>query len=221
VKKIQGVIFDFDGTLLDSMHFWSELDREYLLRKSRVPEPHHADIFKKMSMQETLAYFQTVYGIAESKEEILAEINSMAEEAYRNQLVLKEGALQLLMQLRQQGVRMCIATANHRPLVEAALQHFGITDYFCTIITCTEIGCGKDQPEIFHLAHQILATPIEETLVFEDSLHAVITAKEAGFRVVGVYDESSKNDADAIRGFAEEYLLSLKDWSMERICSNH
>lgn len=197
------------------MHFWSELDLEYLLRKSRVPEPNHSDIFKKMSMQETLVYLQTVYGIAESLEEILAEINTMADDAYRNQLVLKEGALQLLTQLHQQQVRMCIATANHRPLVEAALQRFGITDYFCAILTCAEIGCGKDQPEIFHLAHKLLATPKEETLVFEDSLHAVVTAKEAGFRVIGVYDESSKNDAEAIRKIADEYLLSLKDWKMD------
>ncbi|MCE5196832.1 MAG: HAD family phosphatase [Negativicutes bacterium] len=212
MSTIQGAIFDFDGTLLDSMHFWSELDGAYLLRKSRLPKPQLSDTFKKMSMQETLQYLQTEYGIEDSQEAILAEISSMAEDAYRNQLVLKEGALQLLTHLRQQGVRMCIATANHRPLVEIALQRFGLTDFFSALITCTEIGCGKDQPEIFYQAHKILATPKAETLVFEDSLHAVITAKAAGFRVIGVYDESSREDAEAIRSLTEEYLFSLKDW---------
>jgi len=210
--KPEGVIFDLDGTLIDSMGMWTTVDQLYLKSKGKQPKSELASILKKMSMNQTIKHFQEEYGIDEPMEQIVAEIQALAHESYQFHIPLKEGALALLHHFKAQETRMCIATANHRPLAEAAIQRLGLSDFMSHLLTCDETGFSKEHPQIFHQALAMMQTSLQGTMVFEDSLHAVETAKAAGFFVVAVFDPSAEEEAPKIKKVADIYLQSLLDW---------
>ena len=206
--RIRGAIFDVDGTLLDSMFIWDTIGETYLRSIGYQPKENLNETFKNMSLHQAARYYQTEYGVTLSIDEIMDGVNAMLERYYRFEVPLKPGAAELLERLRQSGVRLCIATATDRHLVEAALDRCGVLSCFGEIFTCNEVGHGKDEPDIFEAALRFLGTRKEETLVFDDALYAVRTAKEAGFPVVAVYDSHEKAQ-DQIRMLADVYLEEL------------
>lgn len=159
-----------------------------------------------MSMRQAAAYFRSGYGVNLPEAEIMDGINARIEAFYRKTAPAKEGVRDFLHALRQSGVKMCVATATDRPLAEAALRRTGLLSYFSFLLTCTEAGFGKDSPDIFVLAQKKLGTPREQTVVFEDALYAMQTAKRAGFPVAAVYDASSQADQEQIRQLADVYM---------------
>ena len=121
--------------------------------------------------------------------EIVDGVNEMVAEIYRTKVALKKGVLEFLRDLRSKGVKMCVATVTDRPIVEDVLVSLGIRDFFVEILTCAELGCNKETPHIYRAALEVLGTRKEETVVFEDALHALMTAKNDGFPVAAVYDK--------------------------------
>ncbi|MEG0806267.1 MAG: HAD family phosphatase [Lachnospiraceae bacterium] len=210
--NIEGAIFDLDGTLLDSMFVWDSIGEEYLLSRGVTPEPGLNIIFKKMSIVQAAQYYKSEYKINDSIEEIINGVNGMVEHYYLDVVCLKSGILPLLKSFQNRGIKMCVATATDRYLTEAALRRNGIYDYFTQILTCTEVGFGKDSPVIYERAREELRTPKETTLIFEDAIHAILTAKAAGFPVVGIYDHSSKKDQNDIKENSDVYLTSFEEW---------
>lgn len=213
--KLKGAIFDFDGTLLDSMEIWLTLGEKYLKWKGIIPAFNLYEQLKSLSLLEAAQYFQNEYGILSSEKTIIREINTLIGNDYRKSLLLKDSAEEFLGKLKNAKVKMCIATAMERSLVENALNRLKIADYFCGIITCGETGLGKDSPEIFTKALELLGTSKNETVVFEDALHAIQTAKSVGFLVAAVYDASADKDKEEIKAVADWYLNSFDEWEME------
>lgn len=209
--KIKGAIFDLDGTLVDSMPLWETLAYKYLIGKGLTPEHNLSEIMKTMSLIQAADYFRSTYKITDSSVTILNEINAMIEYQYRESVPLKKGVEALLKKLAQKNVKMCIATANDKKLTEIVVNRLGINSYFNSIITCTELGIGKDCPDFFLKALEYINTPIKETCVFEDSLHAIKNAKVAGFVVMAVYDKSAQNDYDEIIKTADLYIDSFDE----------
>ena len=203
--RIRGAIFDVDGTLLDSMFIWDTIGELYLRSIGYQPKENLNETFKNMSLRQAARYYQTEYGVTLSIDEIMDGVNAMLERHYRFEVPLKPGVAELLERLRQSGVKLCIATATDRHLVEAALDRCGVLSCFGEIFTCNEVGHGKDEPDIFEAALRFLGTRKEETLVFDDALYAVRTAKEAGFPVAAVYDSHEK-EQDKVRLLADIYL---------------
>ena len=206
--RIRGAIFDVDGTLLDSMFIWDTIGEAYLRSIGYQPKENLNETFKNMSLHQAARYYQTEYGVTQSIGEIMDGVNAMLERYYRFEVPLKPGAAELLERLRQNGVKLCIATATDRHLVEAALDRCGVLSCFGEIFTCNEVGHGKDEPDIFEEALRFLGTEKAETVVFDDALYAVRTAKEAGFPVAAVYDSHEKAQ-DQIRMLADVYLEEL------------
>ena len=203
--KIRGAIFDVDGTLLDSMFIWDTIGETYLRSIGYQPKENLNETFKNMSLHQAARYYQTEYGVTQSIDEIMDGVNAMLERYYRFEVPLKPGVAELLERLRQDGVRLCIATATDRHLVEAGLDRCGVLSCFGEIFTCNEVGHGKDEPDIFEAALRFLGTEKSETVVFEDSLYAIRTAKETGFPVAAVYDSHEK-EQDKVRLLADIYL---------------
>ena len=203
--RIRGAIFDVDGTLLDSMFIWDTIGETYLRSIGYQPKENLNETFKNMSLHQAARYYQTEYGVTQSIDEIMDGVNAMLERYYRFEVPLKPGAAELLERLRQDGVKLCIATATDRHLVEAALDRCGILSCFGEIFTCNEVGHGKDEPDIFEAALRFLGTEKSETVVFDDSLYAIRTAKETGFPVAAVYDSHEK-EQDKVRLLADIYL---------------
>lgn len=206
--RIRGAIFDVDGTLLDSMFIWDTIGETYLRSIGYQPKENLNETFKNMSLHQAARYYQTEYGVTQSIDEIMDGVNAMLERYYRFEVPLKPGVAELLERLRQDGVKLCIATATDRHLVEAALDRCGVLSCFGEIFTCNEVGHGKDEPDIFEAALRFLGTRREETLVFDDALYAVRTAKEAGFPVAAVYDSHERSQAE-VRARSDLYLEDL------------
>ncbi len=204
-RKIDGAIFDLDGTLLDSMSVWDTVGADYLCSLGIQPHENLNRTFKTMSLLQAAAHYRSEYGVTLSVGEIMAGVNRMIASFYYNDAPAKDGVKDMLERLKKAGVRMCVATATDRHLAEKALRRNGMLEYFSAILTCTEVGCGKDTPEIFYRALAHLGTPKQSTLVFEDALYAIKTAKEAGFTVAAVYDASEAEHSGEIRELADIY----------------
>ncbi len=208
--KIDGAIFDLDGTLLDSMFIWDAIGEDYL--RSRGIEPHENlnERFKNMSLFQAACYYQSEYGLADSTDAIMVGINDMIQHFYMDKVLPKTGVPAFLDELKKRRIKMCVATATERHLAEAALSRVHLLSYFGEIFTCSLLGHGKDEPNIYHAAHCFLQTPKASTWVFEDALHAVRTAKSAGYPVIGVFDRSADH-ADEIRALSDRYIRSFEE----------
>lgn len=186
--KIKGAIFDFDGTLFDSMSIWETAGKDYLQTINRQPKENLWQKLRTMSLLQSADFLKTEYGLTQTINEIIDGINQTVEEFYFNQAMPKENVVTFLNFLKSNNIKMCIATATDCYLVEAALKRCHMLNYFEKIYTCSEVGFGKDQPHIFNRAAEFLQTTPDKTAVFEDSYYAAKTAKLAGFKLVGVYD---------------------------------
>ena len=186
---IKGAIFDLDGTLLDSMFIWDTIGEVYLRSLDIEPRENLAEAFKTFTLEESAEYYRTHYGVTLSVAEIVDGVNRMIEDLYKSTVPLKKGVAEFLAGLSKAGVRMCIATVMDKYLVEAALTRLKVRQYFSEIFTTAEVGCGKNDPKIYRTALAYLGTEKHETLVFEDVLHALMTAKNDGFPVAAVYDK--------------------------------
>ena len=162
---MQGAIFDVDGTLLDSMSVWANIGADYLRFLGYEPRENLNETFKSMSLYQAACYYQSEYGVTLSTEEIIAGVNDRIGQFYRERAGLKPGVAGFLRQLREKGVKMCIATATDRPLVEAALERCGVLAYFSDIFTCFSVGHGKDEPVIYRTALEHLQTARAKTIV--------------------------------------------------------
>lgn len=207
---IKGAIFDFDGTLFDSMFIWDTIGGDYLRSIGYEPEENLDEIFKTFSLYQAACYYQNEYGVTLSVEEIMNGINRMVEKYYIYDVAPKHGVIEFLQSLRNKGVTMCIVTASDRYLVEAALKGCGMIDYFSQIFTCTSVGSGKDSPVIYREALKHLGTCKSETVVFEDAVYALRTANNDGFITVAVYDSSEKNQNE-VRTLSDCYIYEYTD----------
>lgn len=195
---LKGAIWDLDGTLLDSMSAWDHVGEIYLLSQGIEPEPDLNEIIATMSLQQAADYFIDYYGVKQTPDDLIKGAVAIVDDFYRYEAQLKPHAAKFLTQLHQAGVNMCIATAAERSLVETVLTRCGVLHCFSEIFTCTSVGAGKDEPAIYREAMKFLGTDRSNTIVFEDSLHALTTAKNDGFYVAAVYDEHEEHQ-DEIR----------------------
>ena len=213
---LKGAIFDFDGTLVDSMYIWDTIGEDYLRSLGKEPHEDLKETFMTLTLEEAAEYYRTHYGVTLSVKEIVDGVNTMVEGIYRTRVALKQGVADFLAQLKDNGTRMCIATVTDRYLVEETLDRLGILQYFSEIFTCAEVGYGKDKPIIYRKALEHLGTTKNETYVFEDSLFALKTAKADGFTTVGVYDRH-ENRQDNLKNLADYYIVDFADLVLKTI----
>lgn len=211
MKNIKGAIFDVDGTLLDSMQIWASVGYGYLNSLGLKPT---AELFEAISARngvEASVYLQAMYsmdGFDIKPEDWRAR---MTEHIYLDGVTVKNGALQVLEMLVSRGIGVCAATATGRHLVEPALNKCGLSRYISRIFTCGEESTNKRSPVIFIRAATFLGTDICDTLVVEDSLHALQTVKNAGFLTTGVWDLASADQQDEIIKVCDYYCRSLEE----------
>lgn len=207
---IKGVIFDLDGTLIDSMDLWSRIDVEFLAENGVSDPPEDiSDKIKKTTVEGSARFFIEEFGVKKTVPEIIARIKEMAEREYRERIELKPCAAELIGFLRKRGIPCCVATANYNELAEAVLERNGVADGIDFVLADNEYPQGKNFPDIFLGAAERLGTAPEETLVVEDCLHCIETASAAGFVTAAIYDEASAGDAEALRAAADYYFPSL------------
>lgn len=204
-------VFDLDGTLVDSMAVWQRLGREYLTARGvTAPVDQVLAQTETMTMAESAALFAAAFQLPEKPAQVAAEMNAVMAAHYRRDIPLKDGVLEYLSCLRRAGVRMCVASATASELIEACLRRLNAAQYFEFLLSCEEVGAGKDRPDVFWKAAERFGAPPHGIAVYEDSLFAVKTAAAAGFYTVAVYDDSSRQDWDELTALADASIL---DWS--------
>lgn len=209
--KIKAAIFDMDGTLTDSMYIWDTAGETYLRNCGKEPTPDLRERLRPLSLIQAAELFQREFGITASVEEILKGFDDVVEYEYRHNVTLKPGALNLLELLKGQGIPISIATSSPRRIVLMVLERLGILHYFSHIVTCGDVGCGKDHPAVYDQAAELMGADPTHTAVFEDALHAVRTASKAGYFVIGIYDKSEGINEDKIIPLCSRYVKSLEE----------
>ena len=211
---IRGVIFDVDGVLLNSMPVWENLGEIYLERLGIEAEKGLGETLFAMSLEEGADYLIENYGLKQTPGEIIAGLNREVQDFYGRKVPLKEGVRGYLQEFRDRKIPMAIATSGDRANAEAALKRLKVLSYFRAVFTCSEIGSSKSHPDIYYAAALQLDADPSDTWVFEDALHAIRTAKKAGFRTAGVYDRASGRDLAQIRDTADIYLPEFKSFEL-------
>lgn len=208
--KIKGAVFDVDGTLLDSMFTWRHRGEIYLESLGIKPrEGLHLDV-RRAGFIRSADMIREEYGLSLSSDVIREEMLKVVNDYYQTCPQVKKGTVEFLEELKKNGVRMCIATATDRHMVEPGLVNAGIRDYFEEIFTCGGLGTNKTKPFIFEKAMEFLGTGKEDTVIFEDALYAVKTAKEAGFFVTGIFDEQEP-EQEELRALCDVFVYDLRD----------
>jgi HAD superfamily hydrolase (TIGR01509 family) len=215
LKEIEGVLFDLDGTLIDSMGIWKEIDEEYLGRYGlTVPEGMKEEI-EGMGFTETAIYFKSRFELKDSIEQIKKDWLDLTFEFYTTQVALKEGVFDFLNSLKARRIPLGIATSNSIELAKAALKSHGILEYFETVCTSCDVKKGKPSPDIYLKASGSIGVPPSKCLVFEDVPMGIIAGKTAGMKVCAIADKHSVNQEAKIRSLADYYITDYHQISLE------
>lgn len=187
----EAIIFDMDGSLVDSMWVWKDIDIQYLGRFGHTIPDDLQQKIEGMSFTETAVYFKERFSIPDTVEQIKADWNQMAWDNYRTRVMLKPGARKLLDYCKENGIKLGIATSNSRQIVDMVMKERGIEGYFDCIMTSCEAKKGKPAPDIYLLTAQQIGVPPEKCLVFEDIVFGIQAGKSAGMEVCAVEDAYS------------------------------
>ena len=188
-------IFDLDGTLLDSMGLWEEVDTQFLKKRGIIVTPtDYKKAILAMDFKEAAAYTIARFGLRESADEIMREWREAAVFAYGHTVRLKPYAIEYLKSLRALGAAMAVATSLSADLYAPALHANGISGFFASVVSTSQTKNGKTHPDVYLLAAKTLGAEPSDCIVFEDILAAVRSAKKAGMTVYAMYDSASDSD---------------------------
>ena len=206
------IIFDLDGTLIDSMPVWRGTGSGFL-KNHNFPVPENLmEVVKTQTIWQTADWFRSELGVPMEAKEIVDEIVESVVEAYRHTIPLKDGAKEYLEAMAANGTKMCILTASEADYILPALERLDIRKYFTHVLTCTELGVFKDDGAAYLEAMKRMGGTLEDTVVFEDAYYAVKGAKSAGFRVYAVLDEVVReDDIDKIKAAADICIHSYHE----------
>ena len=203
---IKGVIFDIDGTLLDSMPLWNNLGERYLQKLGFTEEETEglSQRISTMPFAEGIHYIKKEYSLDMAEERIREQLREMIAGAYRDEIALKAGVKEYLQFLKERGIPCILATAGDASLATAALKRLKVWEEFQGLLLCEDFNTSKQEAKIYQLAMERLSlSRPEEVLVCEDVFHAVKSAKQAGFQVCGILDEANREDWGKIQKMAD------------------
>ncbi len=207
--KFEAAIFDLDGTLLDSMGVWEQIDISFLHKRNlSVPEDYAVKI-SSLSFAETAQYTIARFKLNEKAEDIMQEWSEMAAYEYAHNVRMLPHALDYLLKLKEAGIRLAVATGMTMKLAIPCLKNNAILELFDAVCSTDEVPRGKEYPDVFELVADRIGVPPEKCIVFDDVLPAIKSAKQAHMLTCGVYDQYSERQRAEIEKLADYYLL---DW---------
>ncbi len=202
-------LFDFDGTLVNSMPYWSQ-KMINILEKSKIKYPD--DIIKTVTPLGDLGtakYFREVLGVDFSIDEMLSLMDDYALPKYRDEIQLKDGVYDYLKLLKKSDFGLNILTASPHKMLDPCLKRNGIYDLFDNVWSCDDFGTTKSDVEIYKSAAAKIGAKESDIAFFDDNICAIETAKQAGLYTVGVYDDSAKDFCEQLKTVSDLYILSF------------
>lgn len=211
LSDLTGFIFDLDGTLLDSLWVWSEVDEVFLTRRGLPVTPDYAQAIAHLGFADAARYTIERFGLDETPDQLMQEWYDLARAAYRDRVPLKPYAGEFLHRLCTQGVHISAATSSEPELVLPCLDRLGVTGLFDNITTIHEVNGDKSSPDIYLLAAERMGVAPAQCVVFEDILRGIQSAKSAGFYTVAVEENASALDQTEIENTADRYIHSFAE----------
>ncbi len=209
-EAADAVIFDLDGTLLDSLFAWEHSGTNFLRTQGITPPEGLDERLAQMSLMDGARLIKEMFSLPQEPEELLRLTLEPIRRHYLEDIPAKPGVPETLRRLKLQGVKLCVATASDGELARAALARLELLDLFDFVLTCDEVGVGKRDPRVYEEALRRLGTEKSRTLVAEDAPYALQTAHRAGFGTVGVADPHTP--ADGVRQILEQADYYVSDY---------
>ena len=210
LKNKKAVLFDLDGTLVDSMWVWTQIDIEYLGKRGFEVPADLQKMVEGMGFTEVAVYFKERFHIEDSIETIKQTWQDMAMEQYAHKIPLKPGVERFLPFLKERGIKMAVASSNDWKLIEACLKGHGIWSYFDSVITSCEVKKGKPAPDVYLEAASRLGAEPQKCLVFEDIVAGILAGKNAGMQVCAVKDAYSIPQEKEKKIYADYYITDYE-----------
>lgn len=207
---MKGAIFDMDGTLVDSMEYWSKVFIKKLDEQNILYPDDVLNIVTPMGVKQGSAYIHEL-GHSKDPETIYKEIEDAMTVEYATVVPAKPFAVEYLKKLKEQGVKMCVLSASTHKMIEASSKKCGYYDYMEFIMSCEDLGISKSNPEIFRLVAEKLGLSVEDITVFDDNEIAIKSAKKSGAKTCGVYDATSEKHKEEIMAVADKYIYSFEE----------
>ena len=211
---MKACIFDFDGTLVDSMPTWSA---KMLRMLEHYGVSYPADVIKRITPlgdKGTAKYFREELGVPATDEEMYAQMDAYALPKYRDEILLKPGVEAYLRALKESGASLHVLTASPHKMVDPCLRRLGVDGLFTNIWSCDDFGMTKSQPEIYAQAAKRIGVSVEDAVFFDDNIGALQTAKAAGMRTVGVFDPTGEDFAPQMKEIADRYIMTFEEMEL-------
>lgn len=205
------IFFDLDGTLIDSNGVWLQVDHTFLGRRGLEITPEYTYTVGHSIFPVAAQFTRDYYHLEDSPEDIMAEWRGLAYDAYAHTIPLKPGARELLDRLRAEGRDMALLTAGLPELAKAAVSRHGLEVYFQGLFFAHDVGLEKRDPEVYRIAAQRFGVSPADCLLLEDAPHNCAAARQAGFRVIGVYDDFYEKQWDLVVKNSHRAVKSLEE----------
>ncbi len=206
-----GVVFDCDGTLLDTMDAWHEVEGGLFERAGVAPTQEDINTLTTLTIPEVGAFYHERFGLGASAEDVVGMIDAAMLSCYRTKARARPGALAFVRGLADRGVPMSVASSSPLPYLRVGLEAAGFAPYLAAIVSVDDVGASKREPAVYDRAREPFGLDRAHTWGFEDSLYAVRTLKAAGYRTAAVYDTDVAGSFDDLAAEAELAVRSFEE----------
>jgi len=210
MKTMRTWLFDFDGTLVDSMPAYASMMLRILDEYEMTYEKNIVKIITPLGYRDTAKYFVGI-GVPASQEKLLDLMHQYAEAEYALRIPAKKHVVEVLQKLKARGDDLNVLTASPHAMLDPCLKRLGLYELFTNVWSCEDFGTNKANPEIYHMAAERIGRAVDKIWFLDDNLNADRTAKSAGMKVCGVYDESSAEYEEDIRSVSDCYIYDFSE----------